>query len=585
MTPGLTRRPVSFPPVLGTVVRTRVRIGLRRIGAARARHPIRTTIQGLTLVVAGLMVAASIALLSRSLFTAVPAADQHLIVAAALAALLSAGFIASSSAALQSIYLASDLPFLLTLPIPLIVTFSSKFVETLAGTLPIGFIGFWFITGYATTSARPLLTLAIGSTVLVAYLVVLTALGIVMVAGIARVVPAKRAWTVLGILSLSIVALLGVWWATIERAGTSTPIANVEIDETVQFGTASLVANLLLAGAQVEQTPLAWAGRVIAGTDGPAAVIWWNGSLFAALAIVSTGVAWWLFAITFSTGTSGFRAASAPAPRPSRPIARWTGVALSYLPGHLATLVLKEWITMFRDSRRLTGALWPLGSILVYTINLSRGAPDMTDPAGWGFWQSIGPVILLPWAASLGTAAYVVGSEHRGIHLLRALPIDGQLLLGAKVIAGIVPVFTLTTVAAILVAVSNGATPVQLGIVVLCMVWSSVGFVTLDTCASALAPNFLTDQVQRSLRLKGRIYSLFAGAVFAVGTALVVTWVIIALEGQPAAIRDLEIPSLAGFDPLGWPLALAGVAIGGGIIVTSWKIGVRRLDWVLSGES
>lgn len=586
MRPGALGGGRGVVAILVLVLRSRIRVGSRQIGAARSRHPIRTTVQGITLLVVGLTTAVTIALVSRLLFSVVTETDQHLVFAAFFVALLSAGIIASSGAALQSIYLAPDLPFLLTMPIPLVSTFTSKFIETLAGTLPIGFIGFWFLAGYASTTNQPILTFLVGGSVLLAYLVMLTALGIVMVAGIARVVPAKRAWTVLGIVSLVIVASLGVWWATIQRDDASSGLTpGISIDAALHAGAAGMVANVLQAGRHVEYTPLGWAARTIAATDGPGLAAWSNGVAFASLSLVSIVGAWWLFAITFATGTSGFRTASAPLPRPSRPIARWTAAGLSYLPVQLAALVLKEWIMMFRDSRRLTGALWPLGMVIVYTINLSRGSPAVTDPAGWGFWQSIGPVIFLPWATSLGTAVYSVGSEHRGVHLLRTLPVDSQLVLTAKVVAGVVPVLVLTTAAAILVAAGNEATLTQLGLVVLFMTWSSVGFVTLDTCASALAPNFVADQVQRTLRLKGRIYSLGAGAVFAAGTVLVVGWALITVEGQPPIITSVDLTTSVGFDPLGWPLAFAGLVISGAVVIASWTLGVTHLDHILIGDA
>jgi len=549
-------------------------------------------IRGTFLLLFGMAFAFSIVVGSRMLILSIPSvADRPLAIAAFLTIALSAGIIATSGAALQTIYLAADLPFLLTLPIPLHATFASKFVETFVGTAPIGFIGVWFVVGYSTTTPTPLSTLGVGLAVLGAYLIVLTALGIVLVAGIARLVAPKRAWTVLGIASMTIVASLGLWWAAIRMSGASRrPGGETRVDNLTRPIGGSMVDDLLTAGEQVQWTPLAWMARTLTAVDGDRVALVGNGTLVVASVAVSCAVAWGLFAMTYAGGTTGFRTADASVPRPSRPLARWTEVGLSRLPRPLAALILKEWLAIFRDTRRLTGAIWPLGMVVVSTITLARQDAVATDPAGLGYWRAVGSLVLLPWAASLGTAAYSVGTERRGIHLLRSLPVDTRTILRAKTIAGIVPVLALTEVAAILVAVANDASPAQLGLVTLFVAWTAVGFVTLDTCASAVAPNFATDQVQRSLRIKGRLFSLVVGSVFGAGSALLMGAVILAHEGYPAQVVDLARSLSIGIDGPQWPAILlgiagAGVLIAGGIIAASWRLAVSRLDAFLVGES
>ena len=115
-----------------------------------------------------------------------------------LAALLTVAtigsFVGASTSALQALYLSDDVPFLLTLPIPLRVLFVGKFADSAVGALPAcnplrvsGLVGYGFARtnddAYFLAAAGVAVTLVIGA----------TAGAIATVSTVTRFVPPRKA--------------------------------------------------------------------------------------------------------------------------------------------------------------------------------------------------------------------------------------------------------------------------------------------------------------------------------------------------------------------------------------------------------
>jgi len=248
--------------------------------------------------------------------------------------------------------------------------------------------------------------------------------------------------------------------------------------------------------------------------------------------------------------------------------------------------VLKEWLTMFRDLRRLSGAVWPIGMVAIYAVALGseeRAAP--IGSPGLTFWLSAGSLALIPWGASLGISIYAFGTERRNIHLLRSLPFRAPTLLLAKILASLLPVAAVAEAAVVVVCVAQGASVGQsLGIAAI-VAWAAVGYVTIDTASAAVSPNFEAEQVQRATTFLGRLFGFAAGSLFTVTSALAIGRLVLFATGTPTALGDLLDWAPAGIEPLGWPLVvLCGSAAALTVVMVATIAQGRLKQLIETGE-
>jgi hypothetical protein len=548
-----------------------------RFRQARRHRRLRLAARGSIVGLAGLWLAASVA---AATFTAARSTADPSESAALLSALFAlvvvGGFIGAAGAALQTFYLATDLPFLLSLPIPLRVTFSAKFVEAMAGSSPVALILAAALGGYWAARGERWWTLAAAAAIGLLVLAATTSLAVMVVAGIGRVLPPRRTGSVLGILSLTLVVLLWASYATISPNVTAAGTSDGEGGNA--FGRA-----LIAAGERIAWSPIGWAARaVVAAADGDLVVLAERGALFVATTVALALSAFVLFTTSFARAYGGYRMAAVAIRQPDRPLGRWVAFALAPLPRPLAALVLKEWLTMFRDLRRLSGAVWPLGMVGIYTVLLSRGnevAPS--EAPGLGFWMSCGTLALVPWGASLGISIYAFGSERRQIDLLRAVPIAPRTLLLAKVLASLIPVLILGEGAATIVGAAQGASRGQFLALLGLVAWATIGYVLIDTAAAAIAPNFDAEQIQRSTALAGRIVGFLAGAVFTIASGAAATRLIFFATGVPNSLRPVLEWEPAGIALLGWPLVAGAAALALGDVLVFLAVALDRVAAII----
>jgi hypothetical protein len=283
------------------------------------------------------------------------------------------------------------------------------------------------------------------------------------------------------------------------------------------------------------------------------------------------------FAQGFSIGYTKIRGVQVA--RPKRPLAAASARAIAWLPQDLGALVLKEWLVMFRDLRRLSGAIWPVGMVAVYTIALSR-QNSHSSSGELRFWLSNAPLALLPWGASLGISIYAFGTEGRNLELLRSAPVRPSGIFFAKAFASFVPVFIAAEAATLIVTTVRNATGEQtLGMVGI-VAWAAIGYVLIDASASALSPNFDADHVQRSTSFAGRANGIIIGAAFGIFSAVAIGRIVLFSVEPPESLRSALHWQTAGVSPLGWPLVVVTTCIAVGVVaaaVRSASASVGRL--------
>jgi ABC-2 type transport system permease protein len=496
--------------------------------------------------------------------------EAEVILGSLLALTALGSFVGSSTTALQSLYLSNDLPFLMTLPLPMRVIYGGKLIDAMAGALPAGVVMSIVLASFGFEQGGRVLYALVALTCLTLILLITTSFSVLLVAAITRFVPPKRAkiFLILGSLGIAF-AVWSLWRALIpssDGASSGSPF-----DET------SAAADV------IPLTPVGWAASALSSaTSNQVAGTLLMGLAFALFAGFCALLAYYVFAENFVVGYAKVRGLTNA--RPKRPFAAAASNLTAWLPQDVGALVVKEWLVMFRDLRRLSGAFWPLGMVAVYTVALTRsGQRGSNDELN--FWLANGALALLPWGASLGISIYAFGTEGRNFELLRVAPMLARRLFFAKTIASFVPVLIGTEVATLIVTLVGQASLVQIFGMAGVVAWAALGYVLIDTAAAAIEPNFDAEHVQRSTALGGRFFGFFAGAAFGVCSMLSVGRILLFSVEPPSVLEGALAWRVGAFAPLGWPLIVVAAFLSFGVVTFSITVAVANLNRLISEGS
>jgi len=223
---------------------------------------------------------------------------------------------------------------------------------------------------------------------------------------------------------------------------------------------------------------------------------------------------------------------------------------------------------MFRDLRRLSGAIWPVGMVAVYAIALAR-QNDHSSSGDLRFWMSNAFLALLPWGASLGISIYAFGTEGRNLDLLRSAPARPWTIFLAKTFASFVPVLIIAEAATLVVTAARHATTSETVGMAGIVAWATLGYVLVDTSAAAISPNFDADHVQRSTSFGGRVAGVIAGGAFGICSAVAIGRIILFTTEPPASIRGALEWRIGSLTPLGWPLVVVATCLAMSFVVAA----------------
>lgn len=546
------------------VIRTKLTIRRHQFRVAVDRHPGRVALQTFVVIPALFLIGFIFFVgLASGMSSAANDSEATALLTTLLTLTAVAAFIGSSTTALQSLYLSNDMPFLLTLPIPLRVVFVEKFIAAMSGTIPAAIIGFVSLAAFGASRADHLAFVPAALLALILVIVLSTTISVFIVALVTRSIPARRARLILLCISLTIVALTGLLWNAI------TPSQQ-------HLGMGGADQSIVRLGTSLNWSPTSWLAQAVADASSrhfASAARALTDSVV--LTLVAAVTSYQVFARTFSRSVAATRAAQVS--KSNYRAVRHLSALVESLPQDIGALIVKEWLTIFRDLKRLSGVIWPLGVVAIYGITASRSAEsDGTDP--FDFWQANAALALLPWGISLGLTIFSIGSEQRAVHLLRLMPIGPRRLFAGKMLAAAVPILFFSEVITLIVSIAAGGRLVDVVGMMALVAWATCGFVTIDTAASAFAPNFEADHIQRSTLLVGRAFGMVAGAAFAVATSAAVVRLIFFTAEPPSLVRGALTWEVASVHPLGIPLVVLGTGTAIFIAATTMRVGIDRLD-------
>ncbi len=348
---------------------------------------------------------------------------------------------------LQALYLAGDMDFLLSAPIPVRAVFVSKLVQAILPNLALILaVALPVLYGLGASSGYNWLYYPLVFVMLVALALAAAGAAALVVMAVVRVFPARRVAEVLGAI------------------GAVTTLVCSQSGQFARYGKVSSTqvssALHLLTRLDVAWSPLAWAGRGLVGLGEGR---WLAGSGFSVLALGAAGL---IFALALTTaerlyysGWAGMQVNQRrrKAGRGHRHAAPQALPALGgrLMPRAVAAIVAKDWTMLRRDLRSLSQLVTPLVLGGVYALMLLRGGDitqgELGNAPAWlaqalesGLaYGSIAISLFVGWIALARLAAMGFSHEGRSYWVLKSAPVSAGQLLTAKFLAAYLPALAL----------------------------------------------------------------------------------------------------------------------------------------------
>jgi hypothetical protein len=255
----------------------------------------------------------------------------------------------------------------------------------------------------------------------------------------------------------------------------------------------------------------------------------------------------------------------------------------------IRAIITKDWITLPRDIRQLSGLVFPILMAFVYIYMTASGDTAKQIP-GAASWMALAIVPLVPYFLTLYYTTGTIGIEGKNFALLRAAPLSASGLLWGKFCASLGPTLLIGEIAALVVALLTRGTPLQFILSIAAIVWFSIGFVATATGTALLSPNFRATNTRRSAGMATTYATLLINAAFWLTSLAVIVYALLRLDTSAftTILRQLIVLALPEIQPYLnsalAPLALLGTQIAiWAIIVILWRRGAAWIEnWEFS---
>jgi ABC-2 type transport system permease protein len=368
---------------------------------------------------------------------------------------------------LQALYLANDMDFLLSAPIPIRAVFMTKLLQAILPNFGlILLLGLPVLYGLGSANGYhwlfyPMVLIVLGSLALAA-----AGISALLVMAVARVLPARRVAEVLGFLG-AILAMLFSQWNNLR----GTYNEDVTLQEMAQ-GTQRLSA------LNAVWSPLAWGGRGLVDLGEGS---WLPAMLFLTLTLVLAGGVFWVALnaaekLYYSgwasmqvgtrrrrsrverrlrqhpgAGRSGQDAGVLDAGALAAGARRQDSILTKLLPSQIRAILVKDSLELSRNLRSLSHLVTPLIMGVVFGVMLLRGGGQ--PPAGRGeapeafievfraflAYGSMAVSLFVGWTLLSRLALMSFSMESHSYWLLKSAPVSSARLLGAKFLVAYLP--------------------------------------------------------------------------------------------------------------------------------------------------
>jgi len=345
-----------------------------------------------------------------------------------------ATFLISFQVLLQALYLAGDMDFLLSSPIPARAVFVAKLLQAvLPNLLYLGLFTLPILWGLGAANGYNVLYYPLGLPLLVLQVLTAASLSALLVMAVVRIFPARRVFEVISFLG-AIAGLLCSQWHN--------------LSQTLSRGNGEVAPTLAQAAGSLSRfgspwVPLAWPGL---GLMALAQERWFAALGYLAL---SAGVSVGVFVLTLHVAEqlyySGWaKVRVSPARKPKRAVSRASTKArrIPLLPSVVGSIVQKDLRMLRRDLRNLSQLISPIIFAIVYAIMMLGGRnKDVNNPppefvTQYTFYLTILIVLFACWMLVNRLALMSFSQEGKQYWILRTAPVSaGQLALAKWLVA------------------------------------------------------------------------------------------------------------------------------------------------------
>lgn len=464
-------------------------------------------------------------------------------------------FLFSFAVLLQALYLAGDMDFLLSSPVPARAVFVTKLLSAILPNLGLTLLlGLPVLFGLGAAGGYHPLYYPLVVTVLVAVVLAAAGLASLLVMTVARIFPARNVAEVLGVLG-GLASLLCSQLNVITRAVGPPSSAGA----TQALG--------MLTGINAPWSPLAWAGRgLIDVGEGR----WLTGAGFLLLTL---GLAGALFAVALTTAERLYYTGWArvhvgtrrkPNTRARQPRTEQASplsmVAKRMAPAAVRAVVVKDALVLRRDLRNMSQLLTPLMLGVVYAVMLIRGGgqapPGRGEAPQWFMatlqnalaYGNIGISIFVGWSLLTRLAMMGFSQEGRAYWLLKTAPVGTTRLVAAKFLVAYLPALALSWAFLLAISLVQGLDVPALLFGMIVVALCIAGGAGLELALGVVGARLDWDDPRR----------MMTGGAGCLGFLVSAAYVI--------AILALFFGPPIGFALQGWPEAegrLVGLALGG----------------------
>ena len=514
----------------GVILRGKMLVYLNAVRRAKGRRLIRLVALGL--VSAALLVFAYyLAVQTFYALGIVAPGIQRSFISLIITGLVIFLLLTGVSTVLFQLYLSTDLNLLMTAPVPLRSIWVAKMIESLLGTGLPAVAGLLAVIAFGQASSAPFYYYPLAVLILLAGLSIVTAINSLIVMGIMRVVPPKRAREAVTIIGALVGA--GVWAAWMLNSNRLSQVGDLGSSIGTLEPTATAISKRL------QWTPMGWASSaLVAPLAGDWITFLWNAGLLFGTAALLLGLSYVLFSRAYYYGWLGSREEAAKPLGSHRGGAAWLAVPLAPLPAELRSLVLKDWRITGRDMRNLSRLIFPVVAAVVFAIYFLNTASLSGNLRGLAFWQSAGIVsVIIPYifCGAMGTRA--VALEGHSFRFIRSTPLSIVTLLTSKVIYTLLPVGLLSGLVTVVVGIVSGGNLGQVLIVLAIALWFSIGLSVISVGAGALDPKFEATDPRKQVGFGSSLAWFIGSLLFVLGSVLPIGWAV--ALGNPGTLPDI----------------------------------------------
>ncbi len=362
-------------------------------------------------------------------------------------------FLTSFGVLLQALYLAGDMDFLLSTPLPIRAVFVAKLLQAALPNFAL-ICAFALPLMFGIGASAEYTILYYPGVLLEMAMLALAAAGLsaIFVLMVVRIFPARRVAEVLGFLG-------AIFSILCSQSGQLAQWEEFSPEQATQM-------LLLLRQADVAWSPLAWAGRGVVSL-GKSDWLIGGGLTLATIALAAAVFAASLIAAErlYYSGWAGMKSEARKRKSQGAAAAKLFSPALTnieksaagFLSAPVSGLIAKDWLVIRRDLRNLSQLVTPLILGVIYAVMILRGDNQPSSLSGMGSspwvssllsnlrtYVSVGLSLFVGWMLLARLAGMGFAHEGRSYWILKTAPISTLQLILAKYLVAYLPSLTLS---------------------------------------------------------------------------------------------------------------------------------------------